>query len=137
MGGSVLTRLKLTILLMVFFPGIGNSLAQKIPKGKNNIYDYMNSPELTSFALLPTTPQEVINLANLAEYSHSPGPDGIDPLIARKTIESVAGMISDIINSSFETLQGLFHQILYLCYHTLQKLWRKLCVIGLLVILIK
>ena len=97
----------------------------------------MNSPELTSFALLPTTPQEVINLANLAKYSHSHGPDGIDPLIARKTIESVARMIPDIINSSFETLQGLFHQILYLCYHTLQKLWRKLCVIGLLVILIK
>jgi len=60
----------------------------------------MNSPELTSFALLPTTPQEVINLA---KYSRSPGPDGIDPLIARKTIESVVGMVSDIINSSFET----------------------------------
>ena len=60
----------------------------------------MSSP---SFALLPTSPQEVINLANLAKYSSSPGPDGIDLLIARKTIESVAGVVSYITNSSFET----------------------------------
>ena len=86
-----------------FFSGIGHSLAQKIPKGKNSIYDYMRSPEPTSFGLLPTSPQEIINLANLAKYSRSPGPDGIDPLIARKTIGSVAGVVSAIINSSFET----------------------------------
>ena len=36
-------------------------------------------------------------------YSRSPGPDGIDPLIAKKTIESVAGVVSAIINSSFKT----------------------------------
>ena len=72
----------------------------------------MSSPELTSFGLLPTSPQEVINLANLAnlaEYSRSSGPDGIDPLIARKTIESVAEVVSAIINSSFET--GIIPQI--------------------------
>src|SRR6218665_3434147 len=87
-----------------FSSGIGHSLAQKIKRDKiTHVYDYMNSPELTSFAPLPTTPQEVINLANLAKYSRSPGPDGIDPLIARKSIESVAGVVSDIINSSFET----------------------------------
>src|SRR6218665_1885279 len=75
----------------------------KNSKGENSIDDYMSSPEPTSFGLLPTSPQEVINLANLAKYSRSPGPDGIDPLIAKKTIESVAGVVSAIINSSFET----------------------------------
>src|SRR6218665_1370250 len=106
MVGSLLTRLKLPILLMVFFrywplPCTKNS------KGENSIYDYMSSPEPTSFGLLPTSPQEVINLANLAKYSRSPGPDGIDPLIARKTIESVAGVVSAIIRLK----QGLFPQI--------------------------
>lgn len=73
-------------------------------KSQNNIYGNKNSPELTSSAILPTTPHEIIDMANLAKYSPS---DGIDPLIARKTIEPVVIVVSDMINSSFIT--GIIH----------------------------
>ena len=62
----------------------------------------------TSFALIPTTPHEIVDIAKLAKYTRFDGPDEINPLVARKTIDQVASVgfgciISDIINSSFET----------------------------------
>ena len=46
---------------------------------------------------------EVIDLAKLAKSTRWQGPTNIDPLIARQTIEQVADIVSDIVNSSFET----------------------------------
>jgi len=45
-----------------------------------------------------------VDLALLAKYSHSKGPDDIDPLIAKKTIGAVADVVSEIFNSSFSTV---------------------------------
>src|SRR6218665_1955636 len=56
--------------------------------------------------LLHSTPppqQEIIDLARLAKYSRSQGPDEIDPLVAKTAIEPVAEIISAIINSSIAT----------------------------------
>src|SRR6218665_374714 len=39
-----------------FFSGIGQSLASKITKGKNEPENYMGCPSLNSFVLLPTCP---------------------------------------------------------------------------------
>src|SRR6218665_787429 len=86
-----------------FFSGIGNSLAQKIPPSEKNPEDFMMSPICNSFALIHTTPYEIIELAKSSRYSRSEGPDGIDPLVGRRTIEQTADLISEIINSSFET----------------------------------
>ena len=52
---------------------------------------------------LHTTPYEIIELAKSSTYSRSEGPDGIDPLVGRRTIEQTADIISEIIKSSFET----------------------------------
>lgn len=49
------------------------------------------------------TSQEVNDIAGLAKNTRSPGPDSIDPLVAKQTIVQVAGIFSEVINSSFET----------------------------------
>jgi len=59
----------------------------------------LDPPQQDSFALYPSTPQEIIDLARPAKYSRSPGPDEIDPLVAKTAIEPVAEIISAIINS--------------------------------------
>src|SRR6218665_3869683 len=56
-----------------------------------------------SFAIVPTSPREIIDLARDTKYSRSSGPVGIDPLVGNRTIYYTAGIISDIINSSIET----------------------------------
>ncbi len=58
-----------------------------------------------SFALIPTTSYEIIQLAKSSKYTRSEGADGIDPLVGRQTIELTAEIISEIINLSFETGQ--------------------------------
>src|SRR6218665_2541145 len=86
-----------------FFVGVGESLAQKIPAGVKSVEDYLDPPQRDSFALYPTNPQEIIDLARLAKYSRSLGPDEIDPLVSKTAIEPVAEIISAIINTSFAT----------------------------------
>ena len=68
-----------------------------------------------SFAIVPTSPREIIDLARDTKYSRSSGPDGIEMVlmvlgwywdpdgIGKRTIDHTAGIISDIINSSIET----------------------------------
>ena len=63
----------------------------------------MKPPLPGSFALLPTNAHEIAAIARTMKYTRSLGPDDIDPLVARRTIGSVANVLSDIINCSFNT----------------------------------
>ena len=65
----------------------------------------MGIPTLNSFALLPTTPREVVEIAPKAKYmpTRAEGPCGIDSLEGRITIYFMADIIAEIINSAFET----------------------------------
>ena len=86
-----------------YFAGIEQSLANRITNGHGNPEDYMATFFQGSFAVIPTSPREIIDLARDTKYSRSSGPDGIDPLVGKRTIDHAAGIISDIINSSIET----------------------------------
>ena len=47
-----------------------------------------------------------MDIANSAKYTRSEGPDGIDPMVAKKSIDligQVVMVVSDIINASFDT----------------------------------
>jgi len=44
-----------------------------------------------------------MDIANSAKSTRSEGPDGIDPMVAKKSIDQVAMVVSDIINASFDT----------------------------------
>ncbi len=102
-GKTVTDSLQLAQAFNSFFSEIGNSLEQKIPHGNKNVEDYLGCPLTNSFAVIPTTSLEIMDIAKSAKYTRSEGPDGIDPLVARKSIDSVARIISDIVNSSFDT----------------------------------
>lgn len=102
-GKTVTDSLQLAQAFNSFFSEIGNSLEQKIPHGNKNVEDYLGCPLTNSFAAIPTTSLEIMDIAKSAKYTRSEGPDGIDPLVARKSIDSVARIISDIVNSSFDT----------------------------------
>ena len=76
-------------------------MGKKIPQGQKQIEEYMIAPVSYSFALFPLM-QKVVDVAKLAKSTRSQGPDNIDPPIDSQTIEQVADIVSDIINSSFE-----------------------------------
>src|SRR6218665_3248703 len=57
-----------------FFSGIGKSLASKITKRKNKPEDYMGCPSLSSFVLLPTCLQDIIELVMGTKYPRAEGP---------------------------------------------------------------
>ena len=90
--------LRIHWFFMVFFQKLGILLS----KSNKNVEDHLGHPLTNSFAIIPTTSLEIMDIAKSAKYTCS-GPDGIDPLVARKTIDSVARIISDIVNSSFDT----------------------------------
>src|SRR6218665_912098 len=58
---------------------------------------------INSFALVPTNLHEIMDIANDAKSTRSEGPDGIDPMVAKKSIGQIAMVVSDIINTSFDT----------------------------------
>ena len=58
---------------------------------------------INSFALVPTNLHEIMDIANSAKSTRSEGPDGIDPMVAKKSVGQVAMVVSDIINASFDT----------------------------------
>src|SRR6218665_2408976 len=78
-------------------------LANKIPHGSGSPVDFMSLPVCSSFALIPAPPQEILDSAKGAKYLRATGPDGIDPLIRKRTILQTAEIMSEIINSSFDT----------------------------------
>src|SRR6218665_3536571 len=83
-------------------------LVRHLPKkylSHKDIRDYMTPPAPGSFALLPVSPQEIIDtpIAGISKSTRSAGPDGVDPLVARNTVVNIAEVLSDIINSSFVT----------------------------------
>src|SRR6218665_1052488 len=83
-------------------------LVRHLPKkylSHKDIRDYMTPPAPGSFALLPVSPQEIIDtpIAGISKSTRSAGPDGVDPLVARNTVVNIAEVLSDVINSSFVT----------------------------------
>jgi len=66
----------------------------------------LRPPQQDSFALCPTTPQEIIDflgfeVSSSSHFRRSPGPDEIDPLVAKTTIEPVNNN-----NNNYDNLYG-------------------------------
>ena len=52
-----------------YFAGIGQFLANRITHGHGNPEDYMTTSVQGSFAIIPTSPREIIDLARDTKYS--------------------------------------------------------------------
>src|SRR6218665_3922586 len=81
---------------------IANSLPEKIKSPNISFEKYMQPSVINSFAVIPTSPEEIVNVGRSIRLTHSKGVDDIDPYIATPCIASVAWPLSEIINCSFK-----------------------------------
>jgi len=84
-----------------YFANIAKSLADEIPNSSTSFTTFLKTPLSNSFGLLPTSPEEIMNISHSIRLTHSKGIDDIDPCIANKHLASVAQPLAEIINCSF------------------------------------
>lgn len=73
-----------------FFTNIGQSLAEKIPSS-NNTYEYfMTHGPCSSFATIPTSPNEILKIGQMMRITHSTGCDDLDPVILSSHLDQLA-----------------------------------------------
>src|SRR6218665_2727100 len=85
-----------------YFTDIGPTLANKIPYSSKTMGEFMPHPPSCPFGLLPTPPEEVMEVVAFMGKSVSTGADDINPTIAISTIGLIATPLTSIINSSFK-----------------------------------
>jgi Reverse transcriptase (RNA-dependent DNA polymerase)/Endonuclease-reverse transcriptase len=86
-----------------YFTSIAQSLAEKIPDSPHSFKRYLQPPRPNSFALAPTSPEEILNRSRSIRTTHSSGVDDIDPCIATLFISNVSLPLAELINCSFNT----------------------------------
>jgi hypothetical protein len=86
-----------------YFSSIAKNLSDKIPKSTRPFRDYLNPSLPNSFALYPTSPEEILQLNRSIKATHSSGPDGLDPTILGPSIGYLATPLATIINCSLLT----------------------------------
>jgi hypothetical protein len=86
-----------------YFTGLAQSLVDKLPTSSTSFDNYLNCPRPNSFAVIPTTPTELISISHSLKTTHSTGLDEIDPSIMHSVVEDVAIPLTNIFNSSLST----------------------------------
>lgn len=86
-----------------YFSSIAQTLSDKIPASQQTFQSYMMPSLPDSFALTPTTPEELISINQSLKLTHSSGPDDINPYTTSAVLNLLATPLSEIINSSFAT----------------------------------
>ena len=85
-----------------FFVSVGRNLANKIPTPPPIPFNsYLCGSYPDSFALLPTTPTEILDITNSLNNKHSFGHDEIPVSILKQTILPIATVLSALVNYSF------------------------------------
>src|SRR6218665_1462120 len=67
---------------------------------------YCKPPYPTSFAIFPTSPEELIEVGHLMKVMKSSGHDDINPTVVGPLLHLVAEPLADISSSSFNTGSG-------------------------------
>src|SRR6218665_2055820 len=89
----------------IYLSNVAQILSDKIPTSQKAFDSYMTPPLSSSFALIPTTPEELIFINQSLKLTHSSGADAIN-LYTRSTsaiLNLLVAPLSQIINSSFYT----------------------------------
>jgi hypothetical protein len=60
-----------------YFANIGNKLLTKIPNVQNSPFDYLPTPESNSFAVFPTTREEIEDIISSLKTGKATGPSSI------------------------------------------------------------
>ena len=84
----------------LYFTGLAKALSDKIPPSKLNFSNYLPPSSLQSFALLPTSPAELITINKILNDTHTPGTDDLNPHTLSSMLDLLADPLSEIINCS-------------------------------------
>lgn len=83
-----------------YFVSIGSKLASTIENGSPDLKQYLSKDYRDSLVLLPTEPQEIINIVSGIANKSSFGWDNIPVNIVKMSITSIAYPLSCLINHS-------------------------------------
>ena len=93
-----------------FFVNIGASIESKIPNGKNNFSEYLNTPNVNSIFLKKCELHEIISIISNLQISKSCGPNSIPSNLLKLASDVLAPIIMLLINESFD--EGTFPDLL-------------------------
>ena len=85
---------------------VASKLVNKLPSPTNTFYDYLNSPSIYSFFLLPTTTLEVKRLWFKIKSKSSSGMDEVSSKILKQTPDHMINCLTYIFNLSIN--KGVF-----------------------------
>ena len=83
-----------------YFTGLAKSLAAKIPSPKRTFHEYLPQSSVDSFALIPTSPEELISINKTLKSTHSSGPDDLNPYLLSPVMDLLAKPLAEVINCS-------------------------------------
>ena len=93
-----------------FFVNIGNTVENKIPKGKKNFKDFLKNSALNSIFLNPVTEKEVFEMLTQINSKKSCGPNSIPSNLLKTHAVSFIEPVKLMINQSLS--DGIFPNIL-------------------------
>lgn len=105
-GVKIVSKEEIVERLNEYFVNIGSHLAASIKPASTGFRDYLGASYMHSFALYPTSSNEIVSIVSDFGNKRSAGYDDIPVNIMKSSIYFVAEPISDIVNSSLIT--GIF-----------------------------
>lgn len=101
-GTEITTGSQIADKFNKYFTGIAQELVDKLPQPTRTTVN-LGFPYPTSFAIFPTSPEEVIEMGHLMKVTSSSGHDDINPTLVGPLLHLVAEPLAVIFNSSFNT----------------------------------
>ena len=88
-----------------FFANLGKDTVKHLPVS-DDFKKYLSGTYVNSFFMAPTTPEEIVSIANNLKNKNSVGVDNISTKLLKQIINPIAHPLSRIINQSF--IMGMF-----------------------------
>ena len=107
---ELLVSQKILQNIWMYFTSISKELQKHIPLTKRNFSGNLKNPNVESFFMTPTSPEEIANLIQTLSSNKSTGPNSIPMSIQKKIKNQISVPLSAIINNSFEN--GIFPNLL-------------------------
>ena len=105
-GSKLSDPFKIATELNKYFKNVANSITKQIPRIPKSLLDYLSNPNLQSFFISPSTPDEVSMLIRSLKPGKSSGPNSI-PLKLLKILQvPISSDLAFLINESF--VSGIF-----------------------------
>ena len=97
--------------LCTYFSNVGKNFADKIPRSKKSINDYLSMIRMNkeSVYYYPTTRQEIIKIINGLPNKKSSGHDNIDNVLLKEISSGLIDALEQLFNESLQT--GVFPDI--------------------------